>query len=78
VSRYIGRRFVPQSTIERRVQAKDERYARELKRRMATATIAPVEPEMTEDELRQADDDARDEQCGSTCSGGCGWCGRCS
>jgi len=32
----------------------------------------------TDDERRQADDDARDEQCGSTCSGQCGWCGRCS
>jgi hypothetical protein len=30
---HIGRRFVPQSTIDRRVQAKDDRYARELRAR---------------------------------------------
>jgi len=33
-----GRRFVPQSTIDRRVQAKDDRCARALRARMAVLT----------------------------------------
>jgi hypothetical protein len=38
---YIGRRFVPQSTIDRRVQAKDDRYARALRTRQPVAFLAP-------------------------------------
>jgi hypothetical protein len=43
----VGRRFVPQSTIERRVQAKDDRYAEELRRRfppVVDVALVPKEP----------------------------------
>jgi hypothetical protein len=76
---YIGRKFVPQSTIDRRVQRKDDRCARELRARTArleaaAQLLAPV----TVDEPRDDDQDERDELSGSTCSAGCGFCGRCS
>ena len=38
----IGRRFVPQSTIDRRVQRKDDRYAAELRRRQRHPLDEPV------------------------------------
>ena len=38
----IGRRFVPQSTIDRRVQAKDDRIAAELRRRQRHPLDEPV------------------------------------
>jgi len=71
----IGRRFVPQSTIDRRVQAKDDRYARALKLRMAKAALA-VELLKPVDVEPEPDD--RDEAYGSTCGANCGYCGRCS
>ncbi len=37
----MGRRFVPQSTIDRRVQAKDDRYARALRRRLPLKFLEP-------------------------------------
>lgn len=38
----VGRRFVPQSTIERRVQATDDRYAADLRRRQRHPLDEPV------------------------------------
>jgi len=40
----MGRRFVPQSTIDRRVQAKDDRYARELRARFPSILRPEVFP----------------------------------
>jgi len=40
----MGRRFVPQSTIDRRVQAKDDRYARELRAKFPSILRPEVFP----------------------------------
>lgn len=40
----IGRRFVPQSTINRRMQAKDDRYSRELRARFPQLLQPEVVP----------------------------------
>jgi len=86
MTRHFGRRFVPQSTIDRRVQAKDDRINRATQRRAAKAAqlnaardlLKPAPRESLERDDDPDDRDDRDEACGSQCGRGCGFCGRCS
>jgi hypothetical protein len=64
--RHFGRRFVPQSTIDRRVQAKDDRINRATQLRAAKAAALKVAAEL----LKPApvDPDAHDgPACGPSC-----------
>jgi len=92
--RHYGKRFVPQSTIDRRVQAKDDRIARELRARVlrpdvipfAEVVIVPAAPSWPD--CPTCDGYAFDghvcpglidsDERIGECSSACGFCGRCS
>lgn len=84
-------RFVPTSTITRRMDAKDDRVNRATHARAAKAAALkvaadllkpiPVNPDadrLMELEPDPDDRDDRDDDAGARCTAACGFCGRCS